>query len=193
MRKLSTALVTLFLFLSPFYDGTCGRAYQIGWPLPVITFEAGYQQSRASTFLNEIWNYTPHLEGAIVLNAVFFLLFYYGLIRYFNSSFYQNRSRDFRFSNLVCGIYSTLFCLIGWYFIGWNPAEAPLNILLFWIYLYPILYTGGLVVLWINKYTFDAKPIHLMPWAYALSLLIYYVSFYKLSQFYFRKFRKRSE
>ncbi|EKD41248.1 MAG: hypothetical protein ACD_73C00792G0011, partial [uncultured bacterium] len=154
---------------------SCSRTYSIGWPIALINYDNTDTQSAAlGNFFTEAWIKSPHLFSGIVFNVFVLIGIFFLLHRFFNSRYYLSRASFFKFSKQFCIFYSLIFSLIGWFFILQNPAWSRLTDLLSVIYLMPLLYTGGLFVLAINKYTFEAKNIDLFPYAFLCSLIIYW-------------------
>jgi len=167
--------------LSPFYDGSCGRNYQIGWPMAAIQYEStGLSHELPQSFLTESWHWNSQLILTVVCDLLFAIVLGMAITWLFKRVRGKFHFSSMRFSGLFVFYYSALFFTTGWFLLLYNPAPSGvLRGIIEILYLYPVLYTGGIVALFINQHLTHAKSYAVFPYAYLIAILVYFLAFYK--------------
>lgn len=177
--RVSVGLFLLLLFCMPFYDGSCGHDFAVGFPLYLVSVEQGdptvWQPIQTGDLLKDI--------GIIAgINFGVMILLWILLKFWFRSQIFQRRIKKFRLSNFLCLSYTLYFFIVGYLFILFTLVPIELNPLLedilSRIYILPLLYLGGTLVLPISQQFGEFTPLALMPIALPVALFnMYWLAF----------------
>lgn len=190
--KIRVGLFLLLLFLMPFDDWSCGRDFAIGFPLYLVSVE----EKQPPTVWQPVQTGNIFRDLGITAGINFgVMIFLWILLRlWFRSQYFQKRARQFALSNVICFITTLTMVIVGYVLIGFFMLQRELPVMvediLYQIYVDPMLYFGGIVVLPIAQQIGEYSPLSLMWIALPVALFnMYWVGFVMVVcvQWIFRK------
>jgi len=177
--RVSVGLFLLLLFCMPFYDGSCGNDFAVGFPINIVAVEEGdpsiWEPVKTGDMFKDIG-----ITAGINFGVMIFLWIILKL--WFRSQLFQKRINKFRLSNFLCFIYTFYFFIAGYAFILFSFIQIELNPVLeetlHQIYILPILYLGGTIVMPLSQQFGEFTPLALMPIALPVALFnMYWLAF----------------
>lgn len=178
----------------PFYEGSCGVNYGVGFPLYVFSQETAEHPTVWQPLLPHLSDPVKLIGATVVVNFACIVAMALIMGIWFRSHFFQARYHKFVLSHLIIFLYTFYSFIVGWTEIAFAVLEIEETNLLAWAYegmILPMLYLGGLIVLPISKFFNDPSPLALMPAALPVTLLILYWGLFLISWLYYRFKTKR--